>query len=163
MSGASSTGLQTLASLFPWSDLPANSKVLDVGGSTGHVSSFLAAQFIHLHFIVQDLPSVMASSNFQIPSNVRARVEVQEHDFFEPQDEAKVGMVDVVLMRYIFHNWSDEYCLRILRGLRSVLKKGAKVVVQDHLLPEPGTLGLLKESVIRYVFSTVVEVKAGVE
>ena len=153
MAGASTSGLQTLTDTFPWSSLPENSTILDLGGSQGHVSAFLAAQHTHLKFIVQDLPAVMETRTFQIPEDVKGRVKMMEYDFFEPQDLEKLQDVDVVLMRYIFHNWSDEYCVRILRNLKGVLRKGARIVVQDHLLPEPGSLGLLKENVIRYVDS----------
>lgn len=149
MSGASTGGLQTLADNFPWSSLPANALVLDVGGSQGHVSSFLAAQFMDLKFVVQDLPAVLENLTFQIPEELKGRVELMAYDFFETQNTDKLKDVDAVLMRYIFHNWSDEYCVRILRNLKGVLKKGARIVVQDHLLPEPGSLGLLKENSIR--------------
>lgn len=155
MSGASTSGLQTLANNFPWSSLPSNALILDVGGSQGHVSSFLASQYPDLRFVVQDLPSVLENLTFQIPDEVKGRVELMPYDFFESQDTTKLQNVDAVLMRYIFHNWSDEYCVRILRNLRAVLKKGARIVVQDHLLPEPGSLGLLKENVIRSMDMTM--------
>lgn len=61
-------------------------------------------------------------------------------DMFEEQE---LKGADVDLMRFVLHGWPDEYCVRILKAMVPALKKGARVVVQDHMLPEPGTLGLL--------------------
>jgi len=70
------------------------------------------------------------------------------HDFFSVQE---VKDVDSVLIRYVFHNWPDAYCTKIFRNLIPALKKGARIVVQDYLLPEPNTLSLFKERQIKCV------------
>ncbi|KAH6679301.1 putative O-methyltransferase [Halenospora varia] len=148
MSSAGTAGLQALADKFAWSSLPAGAQVLDLGGSQGHVSAFLAESFPDLKFTVQDLPEVIADtkSTYKIPTEVKDRVRLMGHDFFEPQP---LKDIDVVLIRYCFHNWSDEYCARILKNLIPGLKAGSKIVIQDHLMPEPNTLPLLKERGIR--------------
>ncbi|KAH8684441.1 putative O-methyltransferase [Tricladium varicosporioides] len=148
MSSAGSAGLQALAENFSWSSLPPGSHVLDLGGSQGHVSAFLAKAFPQLTFTVQDLPEVISDtkSTYEIPDEVKERVTLMGHDFFKPQP---LKDIDVVLVRYCLHNWSDEYCSRILKNLIPGLKNGARIVVQDHLMPEPGTLPLLKERGIR--------------
>ena len=150
MSSAGTSGLQSLADGFSWSSLPTNGLVIDLGGSQGHVSAFLAEKFHSLRFLVQDLPEVISGmkSTYRIPEILKERVTLMAHDFFEVQ---QVRDVDVVIIRYVFHNWSDDYCVKILRNLILLLKKGARIVVQDHLLPEPGTLSLLEERRIRLV------------
>ena len=41
--------------------------------------------------------------------------------------------------------------MQILRALIPALKKGAKVVINDGTLPEPGTAGYVEEKAMRYV------------
>lgn len=149
MSSSSTAGLQALVDEFPWSSLPEHGLVVDLGGSQGHVSAFVAKAIPSLKFVVQDLPEVISDtdSTYRIPDSLAERVTLMSHSFFTPQP---VRDVDAVLIRYIFHNWSDEYCTRILRNLIPGLKPGAKIVIQDHLMPEPKTLSLAKEKDIRY-------------
>ena len=129
---------------FDWAALGAG-KVVDVGGSWGGVSILLAEKFSELHFVVQDLPEVIEGARVKCPSGVVDRIEFMDHDFF--QEQRVVG--DVYLLRAILHNWPDSYCLKILRQLIPALKKGAVVVVNDTIAPEPGTLGLLAERNLR--------------
>jgi hypothetical protein len=145
MSTTSTASLNALANSFPWQDLPSESQIVDVGGSTGHVSIHLARHFTHLHFLVQDLAPTIHSAP-ALPIDVTTRVTLTEHDMFTPQP---VTGAEVYLFRFVMHDWPDSYCVRILRQLVPALKRGAKVVIQDHLLPEPGTLSLLQEMQIR--------------
>ena len=114
------------------------------------MSAFLAQKFPSLRFVVQDLPATTAeigpATAYMLPGDVKERVTLMEHDFFEPQP---VQGADVYMFRFVFHNWSDEYCLKILRALVPAMRPGAKVVVNDHCMPEPGVLGLLRERRIR--------------
>jgi len=49
----------------------------------------------------------------------------------------------------IFHNWGDKCCIQILRNLIPALKKGAKIVISDHVVPKPGELSLYKDRSVR--------------
>ncbi|KAK2762689.1 hypothetical protein FQN54_000863 [Arachnomyces sp. PD_36] len=146
MSGTSPASLNALSTYFDWSKLPPNSIVVDIGGSQGHVSVHLARQFPHLKFIVQDMGQVVEGAEAKIPDDVKERVEVKIHDMFTEQP---VKGADVYLLRYVLHDWPDKYCVKVLQQLVPAMKKGAKVLVQDHLLPEPGSLSLLREMQIR--------------
>ena len=150
MSMASPSSLTFLASAPIWQSIGPSATVVDVGGSRGHVSAFLAQNFSSPRFVVQDLPATTAeigpATAYRLPENVKERVTLMEHDFFEPQP---VREADVYLFRFVFHNWSDEYCLKILRALVPAMGPGTKVVVNDHCMPEPGALGLLRERRIR--------------
>ena len=52
-------------------------------------------------------------------------------------------------MRSILHNWSDKYSIQILRHLTPALKRGARVLVHELVLPEPNTLPKADEMRIR--------------
>lgn len=146
MSTTSPASLTALSTYFDWNSLPPNSTVVDVGGSQGHVSIHLAKEFPHLKFVVQDKPEVIEGAAEKVPQNVKDRLQLMAHDMFSDQP---IKGADVYLLRYVLHDWSDKYCVKILQSLVPSLKKGAKVVIQDHLLPEPGTTSLLQEMQIR--------------
>ncbi|KAL9610543.1 MAG: hypothetical protein Q9167_004755 [Letrouitia subvulpina] len=150
MSTASPSSLEFLSSAPIWGTLGPTATVVDVGGSRGHVSAFLAQKFPSLHFIVQDLRSTTAEVEHALPDTLpgdgEGRVKIMEHDFFKPQP---MQGADVYLFRFVFHNWSDGYCVKILRALVPAMRSGAKVAVNDHCMPEPGTLGLSSEKRIR--------------
>lgn len=58
---------------------------------------------------------------------------------------------DVFLLRWILHDWPDQYVVRILRNLRPVLRDGNKVVVNDQLMPGVGEVSSVIERQIRSV------------
>ncbi|KAF7508286.1 hypothetical protein GJ744_009431 [Endocarpon pusillum] len=118
---------------------------VDVGGSHGPVSIALAEKFPSVHCIVQDLPEVIEKANAP-PSAVASRVEFMAHNFFEPQP---VCNADFYYFRWILHNWSDKYALRILRSLVPAMKHGARVIVNEFYVPPPGVLSLYRERDVR--------------
>jgi len=58
---------------------------------------------------------------------------------------------EVYYFRWIFHNWSDVYAIKILQNLVPALKPGAIILLNDGVLPEPGTVGGIEERSIRQV------------
>jgi hypothetical protein len=58
-----------------------------------------------------------------------------DHDMFTEQP---IKDADVYFWRVVLHNWSDAFVLKALRSLIPALKLGAKVVIQDHGLADPG-------------------------
>jgi O-methyltransferase domain len=142
---------------FDW-DAVKDGTVVDVGGSHGVVSIELARRFPLLRFVVQDRDEVVAESSLTVPEDVADRVTFMAYDFFTEQP---VKNADAYFFRWIFHNWSDKYCVKILRALIPALKPGAWLLIQDLLLPEPGTMSCYRERNMRWVCYPVVELKSG--
>ena len=136
-----------LATGYPWSKIPSNSTIIDIGGSEGHVSVAIAQRHRHLSFVVQDLPEVieMATLPDDVDEGVRKRVRFEVHDFLT--DQTTQG--EVFLLRWILHDWPDQYVIRILRHLRPALRPGNKILVNDQLMPEPGSVATVVERQIR--------------
>ena len=130
---------------YDWESL-GSAQVVDVGGSQGHVSLALARKFENLSLIVQDMERVVG--NMTAPEDLQGRIKFMAHDLFAQQP---VQGADVYYLRWILHNWSDKYCILILRALVPALKPGAKVIIQESLMPEPGTVALWKEKNLRFV------------
>jgi len=48
--------------------------------------------------------------------------------------------IDIYFFRAVFHTWVDHYCIKILRNQISALRKGARILVNEPCLHEPGSL-----------------------
>jgi hypothetical protein len=136
------TNTTFITTAFPWPSL-GKAKIVDLGGSKGHISIALAEAHPDLSFIVQDLPEVVAGA--EVPDGLKDRVEIMAHDAFTEQ---KVE-ADAYLIRFVFHDWPDKYVVKMLRNLIPVLKKGKRVLINDYILPEPNTLPYMRERVVR--------------
>ena len=82
----------------------------------------------------------------KIPEPYDSRILLTTHDFF---NEQPVVGADVYFFRHVFHNWPDLYCVKILRALIPALKPGAKVLINDGTSPEPGTMNIYEDKLIR--------------
>ncbi len=132
---------------YPWSLLGAGSTVVDVGGSEGHASIAIAEAHPTLKFVVQELPEVADKASFseEVSNDIVERIEFSGHDFLTEQ----TVVADVYLFRWIFHDWPDNYVIRILRNLIPALKEGARIVVNEQLMPNPGSVPQVIERQIR--------------
>ncbi|PHH83547.1 hypothetical protein CDD83_2962 [Cordyceps sp. RAO-2017] len=121
---------------------------VDIGGSHGFVSVELARKWKNTTFVVQDLPKTVDSAPRPIcdDASVGARIRLQAHDFFEEQP---VKDADVYFFRWIFHNYSTPYAIRLLRNLIPALRPGARVVINDLCLRDPGAEEPWDERLIR--------------
>jgi hypothetical protein len=78
---------------------------------------------------------------------LKGRVTFEAHDFFAPQ----TVQADVIYYRWALRNWGDKYAILALRAQIPALKPGARVIIQDVILPEPGTAPMWKERIARFV------------
>ncbi|KAL2816584.1 hypothetical protein BDW59DRAFT_166308 [Aspergillus cavernicola] len=101
--------------------------VVDVAGSVGHVSMPLSRRYPNLQFIVQDYESVCRQGEASLPAELRGRVRFQPKDMFQG------------------------YVLRILQAIVSTLKPGDRIVLNEQIMPEPGTASPKIEKLIRCV------------
>ncbi|KAI0147204.1 S-adenosyl-L-methionine-dependent methyltransferase [Xylariaceae sp. FL1272] len=117
---------------WPWGDLPRGATVVDVGGSHGEASIAIARSFPSIKFVVQDIDGEVTAR--KPPADVADRIRYTTHDFFKEQPEKRA---DVYLLRAVLHNWSDKYAIRILRSLIPALVPGARIVLNDVVMPGP--------------------------
>lgn len=130
---------------FPW-EAVGTGTVVDIGGGYGAFSIALAERFPRVRCIVQDKAEVVAEARAKIPLDLRDRIFFTEHDFFKDQPTIDV---DIFFLRWILHDWSDAYAVRILRALIPALKPGTKVLVNETIVPEPGTMSSYEEKLVR--------------
>ncbi|KIX06362.1 uncharacterized protein Z518_04338 [Rhinocladiella mackenziei CBS 650.93] len=130
---------------YSWEEFTLGT-VVDVGGSIGHASIAVAERFPNLHFIVQDLPDIVALGEQRLPPGLKDRVSFQVHDFFTPQP---VQGADVYFLRFILHDYSDTHATLILKNLLLAFKPNSRLLVMDGVLPEPGSMPTSEERLIR--------------
>lgn len=131
---------------IPWEKYQT---VVDVGGNTGLVSQAIAKKYPSVRFIVQDRTKPIAEGIESLAPEFKERITFMVHDFFEEQPI----IADVYLLRWILHDWSDRYAIKILRALILALKNGAKVVLNEFVLPPPGVASAFLSRSMRSVNS----------
>lgn len=89
--------------------------------------------------IVQDLPGVIDQTikDQKRNSSIFKSVTYQAHNCFEEQP---VKGADVYFMRHVFHNHPDAECVKILIALLPALKRGARVLVSEYIVPPSAEL-----------------------
>ncbi|KAG6121889.1 hypothetical protein E4U13_003712 [Claviceps humidiphila] len=126
---------------YPWAKL-GKATVVDVGGSQGHVSMALAEQFPSLSFQVQDLPGLRSDkTRAHVPAHLSERVLLTTHDFFHEQPI----VADAYLLRHVLHAFPDKAVVQILQQLRPALRPGARIIINDAVLPAPGSVSPAEE------------------
>lgn len=126
-------------------DAAGGATFVDVGGSHGFVCADLARRWRNVRFVVQDLPATVASApapdvlcggDSDEARQAAERIAFMAHDFFTEQP---VRGAAVYFFRWIMHNHSTPYAVRILRNLIPALEPGARIIINDICLREPGT------------------------
>ncbi|GJN86694.1 hypothetical protein PLIIFM63780_010275 [Purpureocillium lilacinum] len=131
---------------YPWGDLPKGATVVDMGGNQGYVSFAIAEAFPDLRFIVQDTAGMRTDETTgKVPDALQSRIQLTTHDFFTTQPV----VAEAYFFRMIFHGFADKYCVKILQALIPALRPGAKIIINDGALPEPGTAGYIEERTMR--------------
>ncbi|XP_060960307.1 probable O-methyltransferase 3 [Cannabis sativa] len=101
--------------------------LVDVGGGTGTVAKFIATTFPQIQCSVLDLPHVVAG--LQGEKNL---------NFIDGDMFVEVPTAQVVLLKWILHDWSDENSIKILKKCKEAItrseKKIGKVVVIDMII-----------------------------
>ena len=126
---------------FDWEELDRRegdpATVIDVGGGKGQAVSAISKATKRIRFVVQDLPENIDQSQKHHDRGIQpqdtSRIKFMAHDFFKPQP---IVGADVYLFRWIFHNWSDKYCLSILHNLVPALRTGCTLLLCEYVLPD---------------------------
>ena len=130
---------------YDWASI-GEGLVVDVGGSRGHIAVPLAQKHSNIRLLVQDMAHVVEGASTNVPADLSGRVTFMDHDIFTEQPV----VADVYFLRWILHNWPQKYAIQILKNLIPSLKPGARIIVQEKCMPEPGEISLRKEQVMRY-------------
>ncbi|KAI3678713.1 hypothetical protein L6452_38016 [Arctium lappa] len=101
-------------------------ELVDVGGGLGATLELIISKYPNIKGINFDLPHVIKDAT---PS---PGVEHVGGDMFE-----SVPKGDVIFMKWILHDWGDDYCIKLLKNCWAALPKYGKVVVVEVIMPDP--------------------------
>ncbi|KAF1975876.1 S-adenosyl-L-methionine-dependent methyltransferase [Bimuria novae-zelandiae CBS 107.79] len=138
---------------------PTGLTLVETPDSLARQSLAIARRHGSVRFIVQDRPETIADGIKRLRSESKDQITFTEHDFFEAQPI----VVDVYLFRWILHDWSDTYAIKILRALIPVLKKNAKVILNEFVLPPPGVASAFTNKILRTMDLSMLELHNGKE
>ncbi|XP_014558343.1 hypothetical protein COCVIDRAFT_94784 [Bipolaris victoriae FI3] len=121
---------------YPWESL-GSARVVDVGGGVGGFCLQLSQVYPQLQFVIQDrVPALEQAETVVWPKEnpeaiAQHRVQFCPHDFFEPNP---VKEAEVYWLRYIMHDWSDEYCVRILKAIKPSMGPRSRILICDQVM-----------------------------
>ncbi|KAK5123263.1 hypothetical protein LTR85_002693 [Meristemomyces frigidus] len=171
MKGGASTGPFSTAhtvSGFDWKglgeavvvDVGIFTSVRSVGGSAGQVSKAIAASAPKLRFVIQDQPSMVAEGEAELEDSLQDRFVFQHHDLFEKNPETALA---VFLLRLILHDWPDRDAVVILRQVVRKMGPTTRLLINDAVVPVPGSVHPLQEKYIRNVDMMMLSMLNGLE
>lgn len=117
----------------PWGD-PAQcpKRIVDIAGAGGDVSKQILRRFPGVESATSvDLPEVIETC--EVPEDLAGRLHFATYNFLT---ETMSLEADAYLFRHIFHDWSDQYAVKILKNLAPALKAGKRVWINEVVLPE---------------------------
>ena len=135
--------IKHLTATYNWEvlDRPGTTLV-DVAGGHGSVSQHLADCTTNMRFIVQDLPSTVQQGRELLPAKYKSRIDFAGHDYYTDQT---IKGKEIYFFRFIFHNQSDKYCVKVLRALVPAMKAGTRVLIFETVLPESPQTSLVQK------------------
>ncbi|KAK4253785.1 hypothetical protein QN277_010417 [Acacia crassicarpa] len=101
------------------------STLVDVGGGTGQNLKMIVSKYPSIKGINFDLPNVIQNA----PPH--PGIEHVGGDMFE-----SVPKGDVITLKAVCHNWSDENSIKVLRKCHEALPEKGKVIVIELIMPE---------------------------
>lgn len=122
----------TVADLYDFSRVTS---VTDVGGGNGSLLITLLRHHPALRGLVFDTPAAVPQATEAIHlAGLADRCAAQSGDFF---DSVPTG-ADLVVLKWILHDWDDEPATRILANCRAALPAHGRLLIIDAVLPERG-------------------------
>ena len=111
-------------------------KLVDVGAGFGRLAMQVVERYPTLHGVVFDLPAVIEAAPKQSPApsaDVARRLSYIAGDMFKD-----VPAADAYLLKFIFHDWDDGSCAKLLENVCERLERGGRVIAVDTVLPPLG-------------------------
>jgi O-methyltransferase domain/Dimerisation domain len=127
-------------------DFSPFARLLDLGGGYGGVLAELLRAYPHQKGAVCDLPYLEDGAlDYLSTAGVGGQSNFVRGDFFASVPDG----YDLLLMKYILHDWDDENALRILRNVRAAAGNNSQLVAIEQIVPESLTPSVADQDVIR--------------
>lgn len=129
MAAPAAQGLPEL--LRGWTEQRANLEILDIACGSGLYSLTLAAQHPTARTTLLDWANVLELTKDNVDRlGLRERTGFIDGDVFEV---ALGGPYDVIIASQIFHHFSEQHCLELMRRLAETLKPDGRLVIHEFV------------------------------
>jgi precorrin-6B methylase 2 len=130
MSGVSAANFRAFAQKFDFSPYKT---LCDVGGATGQLSCFVAAENPHMKCVSFDLPQVLPIATSKIKeAGLSDRVTAVSGDFFA----GSLPRADIITMGMILHDWNLEKKKVLIGKAYEALPQGGAFVAIEALIDD---------------------------
>lgn len=114
-------------------DLGRFSRLVDLGGATGHLAAAACERYPGLRAAVFDLPAVIAVAREYVGrSRLSDRIELIPGDFFNDS----LPEADLYSLGRIVHDWSEEKITALLGKIFARLPRGGGLLLAERILDE---------------------------
>ncbi len=122
-------------------DFSGTSVFIDVGGGQGNEVAAVLQKNPDLEGVLFDRPNVVEGAPSVLrEAGVESRCRIEGGDFFEFVPSGG----DVYNLSNILDDWPDESCLTILANCRRTMSTGAKLLVNEGMVPEDNSPSITK-------------------
>ncbi|MBT3189264.1 MAG: methyltransferase domain-containing protein [Anaerolineae bacterium] len=130
---------KAIADAYDWA---AYDTIVDVGGGQGMLASLIAQRAPSSSVIYFDLPHVIDAANNLLEQNHLPNLQAVGGDFFE----CVPGPADLIVMKYIIHDWDDKKSAQILTNCKEQLKNGGRILLCEGLMVTDGSKSVAMRS-----------------
>lgn len=81
--------------------------------------------------------------------SIITRITFKKYNFIMHRN--KPDDADIYMFRFVMHDWSDKYVIRILKNIVPNMKTDAHILIMDYLIGEPDKNLLVIERLERFV------------
>ncbi|XP_021739975.1 trans-resveratrol di-O-methyltransferase-like [Chenopodium quinoa] len=106
--------------------------LVDVGGGDGTMASSIAVAYPEVKCTVFDLPNVV--------EGIQRNEKVENLTYVAGDMFEAIPRAQVILLKWILHNWSDENCIKVLKQCKEAIPrrdKGGKLLIIDMVVGIP--------------------------
>lgn len=112
---------------------------VDIGGANGSLLRLLQRNNPLLRGVIYDRPNVVKHAEAAIAqSGLKGRARALGGDFFE-----FVPSGDLLLLKFILHDWNDDQAITILQKCREALTPGGRIAVIEMVVSEANPLAAI--------------------
>jgi predicted O-methyltransferase YrrM len=122
-------------------DVAGAGTVVDVGGAHGSFALAMLAKHPGIEAVVLDLPHALPGARAAAAERgLDDRFTAVAGDFFQ-----EVPPGDIMLLKFVLHDWSDDESVRILANCRDALRPGGRIVITEIVIDDhaPGIAPLM--------------------
>jgi acetylserotonin N-methyltransferase len=131
VAGMHGFGLLSSPAVVAAADLAPFSRMVDLGGATGHLARAALERYPGLRAVVFDLPEVVARVRGQAPP-LDGRLEFVAGDFFRDA----LPSADLYALGRIVHDWGEERVGDLLARVHAALPPGGGLLLAERLLAD---------------------------